>query len=155
MTSIMVDHTMVMRPVGVNAYTKLNIETITWCIENSLTRNNDVYVIIQGQQTKFYDIVRLTPGKPYNKNYTIYNLIPEVKLRINDEPVLVRIIFLDRTNFQQKMTNSISFIMLTKNYSLTRQTAIVQELSLVIRGYYEAIVNMYNELKKGDTTNDS
>lgn len=155
MVNIIVNSVPVLLPVGINNAMKINIENINWCIENSLTRDTDIYAIIQGQKTKLIDVIRLTSVKPQDKNHTAYTIVPGLKIRINNEPVLIKLIILDRNKFQQRITNSISFILITDQYALSRQTAIAQELGLVIQGYYETIVNMYNELKKGDTTNDS
>lgn len=155
MVKIMVDATPIMRPIGINSAAKVKIEDIDWCIENSLTRDTEIYALIKGQKSKLYDVVRLASSKPYDKNHTVFNVVPDVKLRIKDEAVYLQLVFYDKTKFGSRTTNFISFVMLTDNYLLSRQMAITQELGLVIRGYYEAIVNMYNELKKGDTTNDS
>ena len=155
MAKIMVDATPIMRPIGINSVAKVKIEDIDWCIENSLTHNTEIYALIQGQKSKLYDVVRLAATKPYDKNHTVYTVVPDVKLRIKDEAVYLQLVIYNKNSFGSVSTNYISFVMLTDNYLLSRQMAITQELGLVIRGYYEAIVNMYNELKKGDTTNDS
>ena len=52
------------------------------------------------------------------------------------------------------VSNYISFIIKTENYSLTRQVAIVQDLSLSMAAYYQAVAGMYNELKKGEVIDD-
>ena len=155
MVNIMVDAIPVLRPIGINKAMKINIENINWCIENSLTRDTEIYAMIFGQKTHLTEIVRLALIKPYDKSHAIYNIVPGLKIRINDEPVCIKLIILDKNQYTQRISNSISFVLLTNDYSLTRQTAIAQELGLVIQGYYKAIANMYNDLKKGDTTNDS
>ena len=157
MVRMVVDSQLCLRPMtsATNSKTKIAIDQIDWCIENSLTRDTEIYAIVQGQKNKLYDIVRLAPIKPYDKNHTIYNIVPGYSLRVNEEQVLLKLLILSKNKFEQRITNSIAFVILTKDYALIRQTAIAQELGLVIEGYYRAIVSMYNELKKGDTSDDS
>ena len=154
MATVIVDPKPVMRAIGINGSSQVNIEEIDWCLENSLTRNTDVYAILQGQKSRLYEIVRLVAGQPYDKTHTIYRIYPEQNLRINNEQVLVRLMILDRGRSGQRTTNSIAFILTTEQYELARQTAIAHELGVSIEAYYKSIVNMYNELKKGDIVND-
>jgi hypothetical protein len=52
-------------------------------------------------------------------------------------------------------TNSLAFVIQTKNYELSRHVALTQDISLVVEAYYKAILEMYNELKKGVNIDDN
>lgn len=155
MATVIVDAKPTMRAIGINGSSQVNIEEVEWCLENSLTKDTDVYAIIQGRKSHLYDIVRLVGGQPYDKLHTIYKIYPDQNLRINDEQVLVKLMILDRGKTGQRTTNSIAFILETDNYALARQTAIAHELGLTLDRYYEALTLMLNELKKGDIVDDN
>ena len=155
MPKIIVDTTPTLRTISISNNTKVMIDNLDLCIDNSLIRDNDIFAIIKGQESKLYDIIRLVPIKPYDKSHTVYNIVPGVKLRIKEEQVLFRLAFFNKNKFEQRMSNSVQFILLTDNYELSRQIALAQELGLLFEGYYKSIINLYNDLKKGDTSNDS
>ena len=155
MATIMVDPKPVMRPIGITGSSQVSLEEIEWVIENSLTRNTDIYAIIQGQKSHLNEIIRLNPVAPYDKLHTTYKVYPEQRIRLNDEQVMMRLLILDHGRSAQRTTNSIAFIMETDNYELARQVAVAQDLGLAIEAYYKSIAFMYNELKKGDIVNDN
>lgn len=155
MATVIVDPKPSLRAIGVNGSTQVNIEQLDWCLENSLTRDTEVYLMLQGQKSKLIEIVRLVGGQPYDKTHTIYRVNTDQNFRINDEQVLAKLIILEKGKSSMRTTNTIAFIIKTENYELIRQIAIAQELGLAVEAYYQAIAAMYNELKKGEIIDDN
>lgn len=155
MASIMVDPKPIMRPLNINSNSHLDIQDIDWLMENSLTRNTDIYAIMQGQDSHLHDIIHLNPVQPYDKLHTIYKVYPECRIRLNNERVIMHLLILDRNKSVQRTTNSIAFILETDKYELARQTALARELGIAIEAYYKSIANMFNELKKGEIVDDN
>lgn len=155
MAIIMVDSKPQLRPISINAHTEVNIDEIDWCVNIALTRDAEVYAILQGQKSKLTDIVRLAPMQPYDKNHIVYRIIPNTNLRVNDELVYARLLILKKGQSGLTTTNSIAFVIETDNYALARQVAVAQDLGLAVETYYKAIVEMYNELKKGEIVDDN
>lgn len=155
MASIMVDPKPIMRPLSINSSSHIDIEDIEWLMENSLTRNTDIYAIMYGQESHLYEIIHLNPIQPYDKLHTIYKVYPECHIRLNNERILMHLLILDRSKSAQRTTNSIAFILKTDKYELARQTALAHELGIAIESYYKSIANMFNELKKGEIVDDN
>ena len=155
MATVIVDQKPSLRAIGLNGSTQVNIEEIEWCLENSLTRNTEVYLMLQGQKSGLIEIVRLVGGQPYDKTHTIYRVNTDQNFRINDEQVLAKLIIMEKGKSSMRSTNTIAFIIETDNYALVRQIAIAQELGLAVEAYYNAIAEMYNELKKGEIVDDN
>lgn len=155
MATVIVDPKPSLRAIGLNGSAQVNIETIDWCLENSLTRDTEVYLMLQGQKSKLIEIVRLVGGQPYDKTHTIYRINTDQNFRINDEQVLAKLIILEKGKSSMKSTNTIAFIIKTENYALVRQIAIASELGAAVEAYYTAIAAMYNDLKKGEIVDDN
>ena len=99
--------------------------------------------------------MRLGATRPYDKNHTVYKLIPEQKLRINNETVCAKLLIIKKGSSVMSPTNSLTFIIQTDNYELSRHVALTQDISLVVEVYYKEILKMYNELKKGVNIDDN
>ncbi len=155
MATVFVDPKPSLRAIGINVSSKINIEDIDWCLDNSLVKNIEVYLILQGQNSKLTEIVRLVGGQPYDKTHTIFRINTDQNFRINDEPVYAKLIILEKGKSSMKSTNTITFIIKTDNYALVHQIAIASELGLAVEKYFQAIAEMYNELKKGEIIDDN
>ena len=155
MAIVFVDPKPSLRAIGINVSSKVNIEEINWCLENSLVKNTEVYLVLQGQKSQLTEIVRLVGGQPYDKTHTIYRVNTDQNFRINDEPVTAKLLIIEKGKSSMRSTNTIAFIIKTENYALVRQVAIASELGVVVEKYFEAIAKMYNELKKGEIIDDN
>ena len=154
MATIIVDAKSQLRPLALNTHMEINIEEIDWCVDTALTRDVEIYVIIHGQTSGLIDIVRLVPMHPYDKTHTVYRVGAGQNIRVNNEKITAQMLILKKFTQGMTVSNYISFIIKTENYSLTRQVAIVQDLSLSMAAYYQAVAGMYNELKKGEVIDD-
>lgn len=143
------------RPLGFNAKNSVDIENIDWCIDDTLMKNAEVFLILQGASSKLTEIVRLAATRPYDKNHTVFKLISEQKLRLDNETVYAKLLIIKKGSSVMTPTNSLAFVIQTKNYELSRHVALTQDISLVVEAYYKAILEMYNELKKGVNIDDN
>lgn len=130
------------------------IEDINFNIDTKLTRDSEFYAILRGRDSHLYDIIRLVPIGAYSKTHTMYRIVPDSKIRLSNEMVGLRIMRLDKSGDTFQESNRLLLKLKTDQYALSRQAAIAQEVHTAVRGYFEQIVEMYNEIKKGDTSDD-
>lgn len=143
------------RPLGFNSKNTVSIENIDWCIDDVISKDSEIYLVLQGLTSKLTEIMRLAATRPYDSHHTVYKVIPEQKLRLNNESVSARLLIIKKGSSVMSPTNSLTFIIETDNYELSRHVALTQDISLVIETYYKAILEMYNELKKGVNIDDN
>ncbi len=130
------------------------IEDINLNIDTKLTHDSEFYVILRGRDSNLYDIIRIVPIGTYSKTHTMYRIVPDFKIRLSNEMVGLRIIRLSKTEDAFQESNRLLVKIKTDQYALSRQAAVAQEVHNAVRGYFEQIVAMYNDLKKGDTSDD-
>ena len=46
MALVMVDPKPQIRPIGINAQARINIEEIDWCVDTALTKDMEIYLIL-------------------------------------------------------------------------------------------------------------
>ena len=151
---IMVNNDLKVRPIGLIPTGNAPLESLNFNVINSACNNSEVYLILKGEL--FYDVLRLNPVKPFSQTHTIYRIAAGQKVRIKDgEPASLRLMFFSKDIDNFRTTDSFAIKVKTSEYNLARQIAIAQEIHNTVSQYYEEIVNMYQELKKGDIVNDN
>lgn len=147
---VTVDNKGVMRSGIISAAT-YDIEGLEFAISTALAKDYEVYLSLYSVANKLYDVVRLTPLRAYDSTHTLYTLIPAQTLRVgNNERVIMKLVFLNKTKDQQVVSNSAECKLQTANYKFTRQIAIAQEIQLATADYFEKISEMYNKIMKGE-----
>lgn len=149
--NMMVSKDLKLQPIGVAPGGNLSIDELNFNVENSITKGNQLYVILRGQKSNLSDILRLTVVRPYSKTHTTYHIVPGQKIRLEDEKVQMRILCLSDDCEVFLTTTPFVCTLKTEQYALTRQTALAQEIHLAVKSYYEQIVKMYNEIKERGT----
>lgn len=132
-----------------------DLDVMQFSIDNSLVRANEVYLRLYSIKNKLYDIVRLRNVKPQDASHQLYAIVPEQKIRVNNEKVIMKLIFLGRDGESCTVSSPIECVISTDNYSFTRQTAIAQEIQLSVADYYNKIYAMYQQLNKEENINDN
>ncbi len=144
---------MSLRAIGLVVGGEAAIEDLNFNIDTSLTHDSEFYLILRGRDSKLHDIVRLAPAGTYSKTHTIYRIVPDQKIRLTNELVGMRIMSLSRDGDEFHETSQLLIRLKTDQYALSRQAALAQEVHNAVKGYFEQIVTMYNEMK-GDTSDD-
>lgn len=132
-----------------------DLDVMQFSIDNSLVRTNEVYLRLYSIKNKLYDIVRLRNVKPQDASHQLYAIVPEQKIRVNNEKVIMKLIFLGRDGESCTVSSPMECVISTDNYSFTRQTAIAQEIQLSVADYYNKIYAMYQQLNKEENINDN
>lgn len=132
-----------------------DLDVMQFSIDNSLVRANEVYLRLYSIKNKLYDIVRLRNVKPQDASHQLYAIVPEQKIRVNNEKVIMKLIFLGRDGESCTVSSPMECVISTDNYSFTRQTAIAQEIQLSVADYYNKIYAMYQQLNKEENINDN
>lgn len=132
-----------------------DLDVMQFSIDNSLVRTNEVYLRLYSIKNKLYDIVRLHNVKPQDASHQLYAIVSEQKIRVNNEKVIMKLIFLGRDGESCTVSSPMECVISTDNYSFTRQTAIAQEIQLSVADYYNKIYAMYQQLNKEENINDN
>lgn len=149
--NMMVSKDLKLQPIGVAPGGNLSIDELNFNVENSITKGNQLYLVLRGQKSNLSDIMRLSAVRPYSKTHTTYHIVPGQKIRIEDEKTQMRIMTLSEDCEVLMTTTPFVCTLKTEQYALTRQAALAQEVHLAVKSYYEQIVKMYNEIKERGT----
>lgn len=133
--------------------TPVGIEDLDIYISRALAERVAVYLIIRDVISGMVDIVALEQftnqfGKP------VFRMPIGQQLRINQTTVELKVLIVNMDNGDFSMSDySSKFKMVTENYQIARETAIVHELSTKVAAYYDAIVKVLQEVvQKGEQT---
>lgn len=130
--------------------TAVDIDTIDFYIPQKMTDNLQVFLVLKDVATGLREVLELAYTiDEYEK--PVYRLPLSYTMRLNNSTCLMSLYILDVTNDTCVESKPVQVILKTEHYKLAREIAVCSELAADAKKYYEAIVQVLQEvIMKGE-----